>query len=72
MGYQEDDLKQYMQLLHEYVIGHLCYECRRRITVNQVVTIQLIGPMPVYHHSACFYTEDELQAMIEKKEGKND
>lgn len=66
MDYQEADNKQYIKFLHEYAYGHLCYECRRRLETDDAITIQLLGPLPIYHHSACFYTETELQAIVEK------
>lgn len=46
-------------------IGHLCFECKYKISADDVRTVTYMGNMPVYYHSSCLVGEDKTQAIVE-------
>lgn len=45
--------------------GHLCFECYRQIDADDVRTVTYMGPLPVHHHTSCFFGEEKTQQLIE-------
>lgn len=64
--YIKQDRAHFEKLVAQFAVGHLCFTCRRQIDADVMVTTQLIGPFPVYNHTACLFTEDQVQVIKEK------
>lgn len=63
--YLQKDHDAYLEYLCLEASGHLCYECMRTIDKEDMRSVTLIGPLPIYHHTACLHTEAETQRLLE-------
>jgi len=64
--YYEDDKSQYMKWLLDNGYGHLCFGCRKRIEAGLMITVEMVGPLPTYWHTACRFEEDEVQEIFDE------
>jgi len=47
--------------LFKHALYRTCFECKRQIDADDIITMTNIGPMPIYHHTACVFSEDETE-----------
>jgi hypothetical protein len=44
---------------------HLCFDCKRKFGPDDLITLTNIGPLIIYHHTACMYPEEMTQRIKE-------
>lgn len=57
------EIERQIRVLLDQGPGHLCFDCRRVLERGDVISITFMGPLGIYHHAACIYPEEKVQAL---------